>query len=210
MTDTVRFWDRLAPKYAAAPIRDTQAYEYTLERTRSYLSGTDKVLEIGCGTGSTALLLAGDVAEFTGTDISPEMTRIALEKAQGQQIENLRFEVRSADESARGAAGMDVVMGFNILHLTDDPEGILKVLSREMASGNLLITKTPCLAEPSIGFKRFLFRAIIPVMQVFGKAPGLRYLSFRELEAMTADAGFKIIETASYPAMSRYIVARRT
>lgn len=210
MIDTARFWDRLAAKYAAAPIRNQEAYEYTLERTRSYLSKTDKVLEIGSGTGTTALELAGDVAEFSGTDISPEMTRIALEKAQEQQADNLHFQVRSAYDAVRGAAGMDVVMGFNILHLTDDPEGILKALSRELPPGSLLITKTPCLGEPSIGFKRFLFRMIVPVMQVFGKAPGLRYLSFRELEAMIADAGFKIIETGSYPAMSRYIVARRT
>ncbi len=210
MVETAKFWDKMAAKYAAAPIRDQESYEYTLGRTRSYLNKTDHVLEIGCGTGSTALLLAEDVAEIVATDISPKMTRIALEKAESQQVDNIRFKVCSAYASAQEAAGVDVVMGFNILHLTDDLEGLLDMLHREMSPDSLLITKTPCLSEPSIGFKRFLFRAIIPVLQLFGKAPPVRSLSFKELEETIAGAGFKIVETGSYPAMSRFVVARRT
>lgn len=209
MTDTAKFWDDLAVKYAATPIRDLEAYEYTLGRTRSYLRETDRVLEIGCGSGSTALDLAGDAAAITGTDISGEMMRIAAGKAATQEADHVTFKVASASASAKQAADYDVVMGLNILHLTEDLEGILDTLVQTMAPDSLLITKTPCLAEPSIGLKRFLFRAMIPVMQLFGKAPFVRYLSFQGLEAMLTHAGFKIIETSSKPAMSRYIVARK-
>ena len=59
MQQAETFWDGAAENYAKSPIRDVEAYNYTLERTRTYLSPTDKVLEVGCGTGSTALLLAG-------------------------------------------------------------------------------------------------------------------------------------------------------
>lgn len=209
MTQTAEFWNKIAIKYAASPIGDLEAYEYTLERTRSYLSETDRVLEMGCGTGSTALLLAENVAGITGTDISDEMVRIASEKASAQDVSDVTFTVASAVDSAREAAQYDVVMGFNIFHLTDDLEKVLDTLSREMKPGSLLITKTPCLGEPSIGLKRFLFRAMVPVMQLIGKAPFVRYLSFQELEAAVNWAGFKIIETSSKPAMSRYIVARK-
>ena len=61
MQETMKFWDGIAEKYAKRPISDMAAYEYTLGRTRSYLKPEDQVLELGCGTGSTALLLAGDV-----------------------------------------------------------------------------------------------------------------------------------------------------
>src|SRR5262249_9010493 len=47
-----RFWDRAARKYAAGRIADMPGYERTLERTRHYLKRSDKVLELGCGTGT--------------------------------------------------------------------------------------------------------------------------------------------------------------
>jgi ubiquinone/menaquinone biosynthesis C-methylase UbiE len=209
LKQSARFWDKMAAKYAASPISDMAAYEFTLERTRSYLTDLDHVLEIGCGTGSTALALAGNVARITGTDISPEMLRIAAEKAEVQRAGNVGFKVAGAMDAAKGAAAADVVMGFNILHLTPDMERILETLYRELKPGSLLITKTPCLSEPSVGIKRFAFRALVPVMQLLGKAPFVRYLSFQELEAAINWAGFKIIETSTNPAMSRYIVARR-
>lgn len=203
------FWNEKAVSYAASPIGDMQAYEYTLERTRSYLKANDHVLEIGCGTGSTALLLARDVAQFTGTDISTEMVRIAREKAAKEGLETLHFQEATAAQAAQDAVGKDVVMGFNIFHLTEDLENTLKAIGAALKPGALLITKTPCLAEPSIGPLRFLFAGLIPAMQLIGKAPFVRRLTFRDLEAAIAAAGFKIVETGSYPKMSRYIVARR-
>ena len=209
MTDTAHFWDATAGKYAASPIKDVERYEYTLGRTRSYLQATDRVLEIGAGTGSTALQLAGDVSEITGTDISSQMMRIASDKALTEQGENVGFKVRTAQQAAEEAGRYDVVLGFNILHLTEDMEAVLNTLYRQMAPGSLLITKTPCIGDPSLGLKRFAIRAMVPVMQMIGKAPYVRYLSFQELEAAVQWAGFRIIETSSKPAMSRYIVARR-
>lgn len=209
MEQTSQFWDATARKYAASPIRDPEAYEYTLGRTRSYLQPQDRVLEIGAGTGSTALLLARDVAEITATDISPKMMQIASDKALGEGTQNVTFKVATAQEAAEQARGFDVVTGFNILHLTENMEAVLDTLYRELAPGSLLITKTPCIGDPSIGLKRFAIRALVPVMQFFGKAPFVRYLTVQELEAAMQWAGFRIIETCSKPAMSRYIVARR-
>lgn len=209
MTQPAQFWDSAARKYAASPIKDTDAYEYTLARTRSYLQPSDRVLEIGAGTGSTALLLAGDVAAIAGTDISPEMMRIASDKARADGVDNATFSVRAAQAAAEEAGGFDVVLGFNILHLTDDLEQVLGTLFREMAPGSLLITKTPCIGDPSVGLKRFAIRAVVPILQFFGKAPFVRYLTFQELEAAMQWAGFRIIETCTKPEMSRYIVARR-
>jgi ubiquinone/menaquinone biosynthesis C-methylase UbiE len=53
-----RFWDRIARKYAADPIADMAGYEATLQRVQGLLSTEQDVLEIGCGTGTTALRLA--------------------------------------------------------------------------------------------------------------------------------------------------------
>ena len=209
MIQPSKFWDGIAAKYAANPIQDPEAYEYTLGRTRSYLTPSDRVLEIGAGTGSTALLLAGHVASITGTDISGNMIDIAKTKAREGKVENAEFTVASAIEAAGQAGKYTVVAGFNILHLTDDLDLLLRTLHDHMPGDSLLITKTPCVSDPAMGLKRFAIRAVVPLMQLIGKAPYLRYLTVRQLEDSIEKAGFKIIETCSRPAMSRYIVARR-
>ena len=52
MTQAPAFWDRIAERYAAQPVRNPQAYEHTLERVRAYLKPSDRALELGCGCGA--------------------------------------------------------------------------------------------------------------------------------------------------------------
>ena len=92
MQNATYFWDKVAPKYAKRPIADMSAYDRTLARTATYLHESDRVLELGCGTGTTALRLADRVAAYTASDLSPGMIRIAREKAQaaGSAVQFLR------------------------------------------------------------------------------------------------------------------------
>ncbi len=206
--DNAAFWDKIAPKYATDPIKDMESYEYTLGRTKSYLSADDRVLEIGCGTGSTALLIAPHVREIVGTDVSPGMIRIANGKVDGATA-NARFRAASAEEAARSTEPFDVVMGFNLFHLVDRAEDIFADIYRLLPKGGYFISKTPCLSDPSVGFKRFLFKAMIPPMQWIGKAPTVRFFTQSELEKAIEFAGFEIVEAGNFPAISRYIVARK-
>ena len=59
-----RFWDRTSRKYAMGAIADQAGYERTLDRTHALLGSGDRVLELGCGTGTTALRLARDVQDY--------------------------------------------------------------------------------------------------------------------------------------------------
>ena len=206
--DNVAFWDKIAPKYATDPIRDMEAYEYTLGRTQSYLTKDDRVLEIGCGTGSTALLLAPHVREIVGTDVSPGMIRIAQDKVDDATT-NARFRAASAEKSAQTTESFNAVLGFNLFHLVDRAEDIFADIHRLLPNGGYFISKTPCLADPSVGFKRFLFKAMIPPMQWIGKAPSVQFFTQRELEQAIEFAGFEIVEAGNFPAISRYIVARK-
>jgi cyclopropane fatty-acyl-phospholipid synthase-like methyltransferase len=52
------FWNGMARRYAASPVRNPENWEKTLELTRARLAPEAEVLELGCGTGSTALRLA--------------------------------------------------------------------------------------------------------------------------------------------------------
>ncbi|MEL6961015.1 MAG: class I SAM-dependent methyltransferase [Pseudomonadota bacterium] len=204
------FWDKVAPKYAKDPIKDMAAYEYTLGRTQSYLNADDRVLEIGCGTGSTALLLAPHVREIVGADVSPGMIDIAKAKVDADTA-NATFRVSSAQEAAKTKESFDVVLGFNIFHLVNRAEDIFADIYRLLPEGGYFISKTPCLDDPSFGLKRFLIKAILPPMRWVGKAPSLvRGFTQKELENAIQFAGFEIVESGNFPAISRYIVARKT
>lgn len=202
MTSTAEFWDRVAEGYAKRPVSDPAAYAQTLDRTRTYLSQDDAVLELGCGTGSTALKLAPFVARIEGTDVSPEMIRIA--QAKPTTSDNVVFRVAGAEDT--DAQERDAVIAFNLLHLVEDIPAVAAQAHRTLKPGGYFITKSACLAENGAWL-----RPVIKVMQWIGKAPFVRFLKIAELEEMIRNAGFEIVETGDYPAKppNHFIVARK-
>jgi len=205
------FWSKISRKYAADPIRNMEGYLTTLERTKSYLTAEDRVLEIGCGTGSTALLLAPNVAHIIATDLAPGMIEIAEEKRLKDAVNNVEFKVAEILEHAPSESGYDAVLAHNLLHLLPDLDHALAHIASLTTSGGLFISKTVC--APAQGrFKYTLIRRLaIPVMQVFGKAPFVNFTSAQVLEQKIKDAGFDLIETSEQEGLlpSRYIVARK-
>lgn len=204
MTDAA-FWDRIAPKYAKSPISNPDAYEDTLARVRTYLGPETRALELGCGTGSTALKLAPGTARYVGSDISDGMIRIAREKpAEGAPAP----EFRTASGVARAFAGerFDTVLAFNLFHLVSDLEADLAAIHAHLEPGGLFISKTPALGG------KWYFRPLIAAMRLVGKAPStVRLIGVDELDRMIAAAGFRIVETGLYPPStpSRLVVARK-
>ena len=208
MVDSKTFWDKMAPKYAESQMRSVDDYEHTLARTLSYLTPQMRVLEMGCGTGTTALRLAPHVKAFVGTDQSSEMIRIARDKA-ADEHSNLEFRVLGAAESAQLEEGFDVVMGFNLFHLVPDADAVLADIFKMLKPGGLMISKTPCLMDKAFGWKRFLVAGMLPILKRIGKAPDVGIWRIADVDRRVADAGFETLEAGNFPAISRYVVARK-
>lgn len=176
-----------------------------MERVQSHLASSDSVLEVGCGTGSTAILLAPFVSTYHATDISTEMIQIAEEKMEANSLAGLEFSVSDANLERFEAERYDAVLAFNLYHLVPDLDGAL-IRARELVKpGGLFITKTPCLS------RKWYVKPVLKVMQAVGKAPFVRFLSVDGYDAAIRNAGFDIIETGLYPpsAPSRFVVARK-
>jgi len=200
---TATFWDKQAKGYAAKPVKDVQSYEEMLAEVSKHLSPEDKVLEIGCGTGSTAVRMADHVANWTASDISPEMISIAKAKP---APESANFLVADADTEFEDAP-FDVVTAFHILHLVPEPNKTIKSLFNQLRPGGLFVSKTVCPGDMG-----FMPRLIIPVMNLFGVAPPtLHFLTTEQLHAMVENAGFLILEQKTFgnSKASPYIVAQR-
>jgi len=125
MTDAA-FWDKIAPKYAKDAIADLPAYEQTRDRMRDILQPHHRVLELGCGTGSTALELADKVDRYHGTDVSPGMIAIAQGKQSDETPAHLSFSARAAGDLPKGPH--DVVIALNLFHLLPNLETVLETV----------------------------------------------------------------------------------
>lgn len=207
MQTNAAFWDKIAPKYARSPIKDMAAYEYTLDRTRSYLRPTDKVLELGCGTGGTALKLADAVGHLTATDLSDVMLDVG--RAQATEVTNITF--RRSDVAGAPEGPFDVVMAFNLIHLIRDTDAALLDIHKRLKPGGLFISKTPCNPERRAPLGYRLLRLALPLIQRLGKAPYVNFMNVRAWDAKVTAAGFDIIESGNHPAHppARYLVARK-
>lgn len=187
-----RFWDKTAPKYAAAPIGDEAGFERTLARTRALIPAGARVLELGCGTGTAALRLANVAQSYVATDIAGRMIAIAQEKLAAAREAGmdhpLSFRQATASTLVREDGRYDVVVGFNYLHLAGDLPALLGDIRRLLAPGGLLVSKTPC-----VGDMNPLIRLAIPLMQLVGKAPGVTTFTAAELEEAIRAAGFEIV-----------------
>lgn len=205
------FWSKISRKYAADPIRNMEGYLKTLERTKSYLKADDSVLEIGCGTGSTALLLAPHVAQITASDLAPGMIEIAKENRAEEELENVTFKVAEVLQHDPDDGSYDAVLAHNLLHLVPNMGHALEHIATLTKPGGVFISKTVCAPENG-GFKYgIISRIAIPIMQALGKAPFVNFVSAAELQQAMERAGFDILEIADQAGLlpSRYIVARK-
>jgi ubiquinone/menaquinone biosynthesis C-methylase UbiE len=204
-----RFWDRIARKYAADPIADMAGYEATLRRVQRLLSTDQDVLEIGCGTGSTALRLAPHTRRLLATDVSAGMIDIAIEKLAAQPVPQLSFAVADADAPAFGQAKFHRVLAFNLLHLVSDLDQALALAVQALRPGGLLISKTACISEmnPLIPW------LAIPLMRALGKAPQVLCFDADALQAAMVRQGLVIEAVERHGTKGKdirvFIVARK-
>jgi SAM-dependent methyltransferase len=204
-----RFWDRIAVKYAADPIADLAGYEFTLRRVQDLLSTDHHVLEIGCGTGTTALRLAPFTRRLLATDLSAGMIAIARQKLAAQPVPQLGLAVADADAPVADAGDYDVVLAFNLLHLVADLDRALASAVQALRPGGLLVSKTPCIAEmnPLVPW------LALPLMRAIGKAPHVLSFDADALQSAIARRGMDIVSVERHGTKGKdtrvFIVARK-
>jgi len=202
---TEGFWDRLADRYAAKPVPDQAVYERKLDITRELLTPESRVLEIGCGTGSTAIALAPHAAHILASDISSRMIAIASEKAAAAGVTNVDFQQLPVDPLPADDASLDAVLAHSLLHLLDDWRGTLAAAHRALKPGGVMVMSTMCMND---GF--WFMRPIVPLGRMLGLLPELSFFSRATLERGIEETGFTL-EQAWLPGPRRGIfhVARK-
>ena len=196
-----KFWDFMAKRYAKSPVSDEVAYQAKLEKTREYLMPESDVLEFGCGTGSTAIVLAPLVARYLATDFSANMLEIARGKAEG--IENLSFQ-QAELEDVPLHGGYDAVLGHSILHLLPDKEATLAEVFARVKPGGVFISSTVCIGKNKV------LEGLLWVGHKIRLLPRVSFFSAEALENSIKAAGFKIEHSwRANPKAALFLVARK-
>lgn len=129
LQESRQYWNDLAPSFDDEPdhgLRDPLILETWTKLLKAWLpSASATILDIGCGTGSLSVVLAGLGHKVTGIDLSPSMISLAQAKAaaHGHQI---RFHVMDAAFPRFSSQQFDVIICRHLLWALPEPEQVLQ------------------------------------------------------------------------------------
>lgn len=205
MSRSKKFWDRIAKRYARKPVGNEEAYQRKLATTREYLRPDMEVLEIGCGTGSTALAHAPCVRHIRATDISEKMIDIAKDKARAAGVANVTFEALGLEDLDVARESVDAVLALSLLHLLEDRDAAVARIHDMLGPGGIFVSNTVCLGD-----NLRWFRFVAPIGRWLGVFPLLRVFTRHELEESLTGAGFEIEHAWQPDKAVVFIIARKT
>lgn len=204
MTGSKKFWDRIAKRYAKKPVGNEAAYQRKLAMTREYFHPDMEVLEIGCGTGSTAIAHAPYVRHIRATDISDKMIAIAHDKAAAAGVQNVTFEALAVEDLDMAGESIDAVLALSLLHLVENREAVIGRIHDMLRPGGIFVSNTVCLGD-----SMKWFRFVGPIGRWLGVFPLVRIFAKDELEASLKRAGFGIEHEWEPDKAVVFIIARK-
>lgn len=188
MSTSDKFWDKSAAKYAKSPIADEATYQRKLRETQNLLSKNMKVLEFGCGTGTTAIHHASHANHIDAIDVSENMLSIATKKATDAGASNIQFKRCTLTEFDAAPSSYDAILGLSILHLVPDRQETLTKVSELLKPGGVFVSSTACLGDSFIKY----IKLIAPVAKLVGLMPDVYILTEQGLIAEISDTGLQI------------------
>lgn len=187
MGTATAFWNWTAERYSRQAISDEASYQKKLAMTQKLLTPDMRVVEFGCGTGSTAILHAPKVQAYHAIDVSEKMIEIARAKAAEAGVSNMEFTVGTLEEAHVPDASCQAVLALNILHLVPDLDTTLRSVHRVLAPGGRFVSSSVCLTDLG-GNLRYL--ALLARVTPF--LPTVAWLSVEDLKRRMESTGFTI------------------
>jgi 2-polyprenyl-3-methyl-5-hydroxy-6-metoxy-1,4-benzoquinol methylase len=182
-------WDARAERWHARAEVNALAADRAAELDRVWdalrLSRDARLLDAGCGSGQWAVAFAERGARVTGTDLSPEMIRLARDyaSARGQDIE---WRTGDVTRLADPLAVFDAIHARALLQFVPDVPAALRELRRVLKPGGRLLASVPGALSP-------IYRASW-MRHLPGGDPGNNYLLPWELENLLLEYGWRVAD----------------
>jgi SAM-dependent methyltransferase len=166
-------------------------YESTAERLlpaahvvvdSAALQGSERVLDLGCGTGNAALLAAACGARVTGVDPASRLLDVARAQAASEDAD-ITFLSGEAASLPVGDASADVILSVFGVIFASDPVAAAAEMSRVLAPGGRIILSAWL---PHGTLFEFTSAAATTVRQALGAPPSPKPFAWHDRDALAA------------------------
>ena len=115
------------------------------------LTGRERVLDLGCGAGHTALALAPHAASVTAVDLTDEMLAVAAGLARQRSLDNITFKLADVAALPFPADSFDLVVSRYAAHHFAAPDRALAAAARVLRpGGTFLLIDTVAPEDPAL------------------------------------------------------------
>jgi ubiquinone/menaquinone biosynthesis C-methylase UbiE len=186
------YWDARAQIFDESTERITSRETETLinEWLLANVNEHDSALDLGCGTGRYAAVIAGSAARVIAADRSPAM----LEEARKKLCKHDNVSLRQEDclHTSFDNEFFDVVVMGNLLHIVRSPERVVKESFRLLKPGGRLLA----VDYTSKGMRlSAVLRMMLTILTTWGlPSTDNRIVAPDTLRGMASAAGFEAVE----------------
>jgi ubiquinone/menaquinone biosynthesis C-methylase UbiE len=167
-------------------------YRELIARVREAVPAGADVADLAAGTGLVALAIADRVRTVIALDLSARMIGLAQAKAVERGITNVRFVVGDAAGTGLASASVDAALACNVLHVMQDPAGLIREMRRVVKPRGLIVVASYCHGQSLVT------RTLSGLMSLRGFAAHHKW-SVGGLSSFLADNGLEVTSRVVSP-----------
>jgi len=177
-------FDQVAVNYSTSTVH-AQGVDLVEMVKAARLTGQEKVLDVGCGTGHTALTFAPHVAQVIAVDFTAGMLEQGRQLAADRALNNIEFRLGDAENLNFADHEFDLVVSRYSAHHWPHPQNALREFWRVLRPGGQFIL------SDVVSFADFTADTFLQAIELLRDTSHVRDHTVEQWLQMLATVGFQ-------------------